>query len=267
MGRTAFTRNELSEIKRLLGEIRRTDRSRQKSLRGRLRRDFDFYITDFATDNQGFVASDVDVLVRRGVITVIDDGVESDDSDCDRRQTEDDSRAAPRDPEALDCGMPIDFGRSALDAAGFEGWRTWDELRLSSFEGVPPGPCVYVVFRVATDEPSFLAESPAGRFKGQNPTVPIDVLRAAWVPGAQVVYVGKGSVGKRRLRQYAQYGAGRPVGHRGGRYIWQLVDAPDLLVAWCSVGNSDGAREHERRLLLHFADLHAGRLPFANLAR
>jgi len=201
------------------------------------------------------------------VITVIEDGPESDDPDCDRQRAEDDSRAAPRDPGAVDCGVPIDFSRSALDAAGFTGWRAWDELRVSSFQSVPLGPCVYLVFWVATDEPTFLAESPAGRFKGQDPTVSIDVLRAAWITGAQVIYVGKGSVGKRRLRRYAQYGAGRPFGHRGGRYIWQLGDAPDLLVAWCSVGNSDSARADERRLLLHFADLHGGRLPFANLAR
>ena len=70
MGRTSFSRPELEAIKRLVQEIRRADRARQKSLRARLRREFDFYISDFSTDQRGFVASDIDVLLRRGTIMV-----------------------------------------------------------------------------------------------------------------------------------------------------------------------------------------------------
>ena len=42
---------------------------------------------------------------------------------------------------------------------------------------------------------------------------------------------------------------GEPVGHRGGRLIWQLADANRLLVAWHVVTWDETARDYERRLL------------------
>lgn len=57
----------------------------------------------------------------------------------------------------------------------------------------------------------------------------------------------------------------RPIGHWGGRYIWQLADADELLVAWHPISWDEAAREYERRLLAHFGDLDEGRRPFANL--
>ena len=68
-----------------------------------------------------------------------------------------------------------------------------------------------------------------------------------------------------RLRQYARFGAGAPVGHWGGRYIWQLADSSELLVAWHVISWYEIARDYERRLLKRFAELHDGRRPFANL--
>jgi hypothetical protein len=111
----------------------------------------------------------------------------------------------------------------------------------------------------------FLDGNPGGRFKDKDPTVDGATLRASWVPECSVVYIGKADIASRRLRQFARFGAGEPVGHWGGRYIWQLADSDDLLVAWHPVSWAETAREYERRLLAHFAGLHGGARPFANL--
>lgn len=57
-------------------------------------------------------------------------------------------------------------------------------------------------------------------------------LRANWVDGAEVVYIGKADNLLRRLREFARFGEGEPIGHWGGRLIWQLSDSAELLVAW-----------------------------------
>jgi len=69
--RHQFRQVEITKIKQLLKDIRGSDRDRQKVLRGQLRR-MGFYITDYATDQAGFTPSDVDRLVTRGVIKLMD---------------------------------------------------------------------------------------------------------------------------------------------------------------------------------------------------
>jgi hypothetical protein len=69
MGRRSFTPAEIDELRRLIREKQTADPSRQKALRARMRR-MGFHISDFASDVGGFVASDLDDLIRRGVIVV-----------------------------------------------------------------------------------------------------------------------------------------------------------------------------------------------------
>jgi len=264
MGRTAFTPTELAAIKSLLREIRAAERSRQKSLRARLRREFGFYISDFASDQQGFVASDVDALVRRGVITVV---VQPGDAQRSVGVSKQPARArsASAAPRSRQAAAPASFFREDLKEAGFVGWRTWKDLHASRFADIPGGPGVYVVYRPSSAPPVFLDVNPGGHFKGRDPTVNVERLAAAWVQDAHVIYIGKAEGLRVRLRQYARFGAGEPVGHWGGRYVWQVSDSDETLVAWHAITWQERARDYERRLMQQFADVHAARRPFANL--
>jgi len=265
MGKTSFSRAELAAIKSLLKEIRRADPPRQKVLRARLRRMFDFYISDFAADQQGFVATDVDALVRYGVITVTTTTATS----TKERSPTSAGRALPARARAAHAysraaSTPRSFTRADLEAAGFIGWRTWAELRANKLAELPLHPGAYLVHRPALDDPVFDDTSLAGHFKRRDPTVPIEVLADNWVAHAHALYIGKANALRARLRQYARFGAGERVGHWGGRYIWQLADVGELVVAWRAIASGD-TREYERQLLERFAALYDGRRPFANL--
>lgn len=156
--------------------------------------------------------------------------------------------------------MTTTFSHAELEAEGFRGWvplATLDTAR------VPNEPGVYLVYRVTPSGPAqYLATSAAGRFKKRDPSVDESVLRSKWVTGASTLYIGKGTNLRRRLRQYKQFGAGHPVGHWGGRYVWQLADHPALLAAWQPSFSPETA---EAELLRRFMEAY-GRLPFANIA-
>lgn len=108
-----------------------------------------------------------------------------------------------------------------LRADGFSGFVRFQEI---DGEVVPREPGVYVVLRVATATPMFLEVSPAGHFKGRDPTVPVSDLRAAWVPGAKVVYIGKAAAGRsgRGLRKAFDRVPTSWRGEAGGALGWTL---------------------------------------------
>ena len=158
-----------------------------------------------------------------------------------------------------------------LTVRGFQGFRTADDLRATSLTSVPSTQGVYCVLRVSTTSPQFLSTNPGGKFKGRDPTQTEEWLVKKWIVGATILYIGKAGGGssretlKRRLRSYLNFGAGRPCAHWGGRSIWQLADAKDLLFAWRETLPEDAVAV-ERSMLLRFKR-EFNRLPFANLRK
>jgi len=162
----------------------------------------------------------------------------------------------------------MDWDITGLRRAGFTGFVPFDR----AVEDAPQASGVYVVVRSRPTPPAFLAASPAGWFKGLDPSYPGGRLEAAWVDGSAIVYVGKAgrAPGSRRglrarLREYAAFGSGKAVGHRGGRAIWHLDDYAQLLVAWRETAPGRRASDEESEMLADFITHHAGRLPFANM--
>ncbi|WP_373202363.1 hypothetical protein [Mycobacterium marinum] len=154
-----------------------------------------------------------------------------------------------------------------VDLSGFTGWVPFAALPT---EEVPTGPGVYVIVRPSDEPPTFLDISPAGHFKGKDPTVPVAELHALWVAGTRTVYIGKASLGssgrrglRKRLDEYRRFGAGEPVGHSGGRRIWQLTDHANLLVGWRETADADAPRT-ETEMIAQFR-AHYGVRPFANM--
>ncbi len=159
--------------------------------------------------------------------------------------------------------VPPSFNRQGPEAAGFTGFIPFDEVPAAP---TPASPGVYAVVRDPDVPPEYLDCSVAGRFKGRNPTVGSVVLARKWVDTATVVYIGKATSLSGRLRAYASIGRGNPVGHWGGRYVWQLADHDRLLVAWLALPHGTDPFDAEHALLDAFTAEY-GALPFANIRR
>lgn len=159
----------------------------------------------------------------------------------------------------------------AARSAGFFGFQSIGELRRSNSSDVPRLPGVYLIISPTAGVPTFLPNSTGGHFKGKDPTVPMTALREKWVAGSVAVYVGKAggdnsaATLRSRLKQYVQFGAGIPIGHWGGRYIWQMESSEALVVAWKPTEDqSPLAIEQE---MLDTFTVSFGKLPFANCRR
>lgn len=158
------------------------------------------------------------------------------------------------------------FKRDDLSRRGFAGFVRFKGIDYSV---IPDRPGVYIVLREKTQRPAFLATNPAGHFKGRDPTVSVAELEAAWPTGAHCVYIGKADIGsnadrhlRQRIKEFRRYGDGHPVGHQGGRRIWQLSDADEYVIAWM-VTTDDDPKDVEGDLLREFVATY-GRRPIGN---
>ncbi|HSZ33219.1 MAG TPA: hypothetical protein VK772_07905 [Puia sp.] len=159
----------------------------------------------------------------------------------------------------------------AIKKLGFTGFKTikhlWNDYRV-----VPDVEGVYVVLNPDCIKKSLLSKGVGGFFKGRDPNVPVSDLSKRWVENCHVLYFGKAGGGpenkstlRSRLKLYLDFGKGKPVGHSGGRYIWQLSHHPELIVAWKETPEDD-PRKIEGQLIKEFEDFY-GKLPFANIVR
>lgn len=153
----------------------------------------------------------------------------------------------------------MSFSVTSLSADGFTGWLSFAEARACV--AIPATGGVYAVSYVSRDPVAFLAASPGGRFKGNDPTVAPEVLAANWLDH-EIVYIGQSGNLKRRIRQFADFGAGKPIGHWGGRLIWQLAEPDKLRIAW-KVTPDRVPVEVETEMLAAFRREY-GKPPFAN---
>jgi hypothetical protein len=154
-----------------------------------------------------------------------------------------------------------DFSKAGLSAVGFVGWipihQVLDRLDAPRTGGV------YAVAMATAGPPTFSETSSGGRFKAKDPTVSNYVLVSNWVQDAEIIYIGKSGNLQRRLREFAKFGQGQPIGHWGGRLIWQ-ISAPALVVGWKETPDNSPAFV-EAEMLAAFIGIY-GQRPFANLA-
>ena len=160
-----------------------------------------------------------------------------------------------------------------IKANGFKGFIEITDLRRDN-KIIPADRGVYLILK--TDRPhKFLRSGTGGHFKKKNPNVDIGILNDNWVDNSIVIYIGQaGGVrnGKwsdsnlrERLKKYFDFGLGKPVGHWGGRLIWQIENSDKLIVCWKELPDKvkDPCKE-ESKLIEKFKTTF-GKRPFANL--
>lgn len=270
-GKREFTESEIARLRELIKERVQAPKGKQAQIRNKMRR-----IGFYGQDDWGIQdcqLADLDGLIRSGQITVI--GATA------PRPTGGVPKPGGREQEANEVAQ-TDEGAEELDCPDLD-FKSIDNLRRNGFSGfvsvaalrqdltqIPDIRGVYMVVRQIGSQPQFRATGSGGHYKGTDPNVPIEKLRKNWVEETCVLYIGKAgdehsqATLRSRLRQYLQFGAGKPIGHKGGRYIWQLEDAEDLLFCWKPLPSGNPPKE-ETALLAAFKCQYEGRLPFANL--
>ena len=167
----------------------------------------------------------------------------------------------------LDAARRWDASR--LRERGFTGFHSVSHLMRTRCLEVPVERGVYVVVRDTDAPPEFRERSVGGRYRHEDPSVAVEDLAKRWVAGARVLYIGGArgpgvrSLLQQRVKRYLRFGQGKAVGHRGGRYVWQLLDHIALQIAWLTTPDADPAALAAE--VLDGFSAHHGRPPFANL--
>jgi len=156
-----------------------------------------------------------------------------------------------------------------IKSQGFVGFIKVSDLMRDSSK-IPDRPGVYMVLYTGSGTPVFINPGTGGFFKGKNPNMSSSGLMQNWVKDTVVVYIGKAGGSdssatlNKRLRMYLRFGQGAPVGHYGGRLIWQIKNSGDLSICW-KTQITEEPRNVEAGLIRRFLDEYQVR-PFANLA-
>jgi hypothetical protein len=159
---------------------------------------------------------------------------------------------------------------SKIEEQGFIGFKTVHQL-WSDHSAIPNEKGIYLVITPDPAKNLFLNQGVGGFHKNRNPNIDLNRLGQRWVSDSLVLYIGQAggngssSTLKKRLKQYLDFGKGKPVGHYGGRFIWQLANHPDLIIAWKNIEGKD-TRDEEKRYIHEFESFY-GVLPFSNINR
>ncbi|OWR81629.1 hypothetical protein SJDPG12_08605 [Porphyromonas gingivalis SJD12] len=153
---------------------------------------------------------------------------------------------------------------------GFKGFESVKDLREDSSR-IPQKKGVYLVLKPQDMDVKFLKTGTGGHFKDKDPNVSIDKLKAKWIEDTLVLYVGRtGSKSEdrtlyKRINELLRFGQGENIGHRGGRYLWQINHSEELVICWKEMQDED-PEEIWKQLLWDFESVYS-KLPFANLRR
>ena len=173
------------------------------------------------------------------------------------------ARHDPEHPSTLGDSTEAIVSAANARAAGFTGFLTVGECMKSGFPtGRPPSLSgVYILCAPTGFEPDFIPPDEA--LAAGNVHFPWTAERLArkWVESAEVLYIGKSTEFRRRLRQLVRHAQGRTVTHTGGEIVWQLRGFQHLLICWRPCHEP---REFESSLLQAFRRSQEGKLPFAN---
>ena len=267
-----FTSAEISSIEDLVRRKCNAPGNEQKAIRDRIR-EIGFYWSDFSQyakvfglsyDPEGFKAL-VRKLQNEGVITIKNSSADRASDNSYAKIFSDKSPAPVKKPEnRKSVAAGVADRKVSIDISDFDGGFSVEELWKTKSGHIPDTSGVYMVVRESNEMPEFLKVGTGGYFKGENPNVSESELRANWVAGAAVVYIGKAASLRSRLSQYLRFGQGKPAGHRGGRYIWQLKDAPQLKFYWKEV---EGDYDAEESAMINAFKARYGCRPFANLVK
>ena len=147
----------------------------------------------------------------------------------------------------------------------FKGFKTIRELKESCSE-VPSSNGVYLVLRRNNQQPIFSISSLGGYVKVPNdsPCYSLSYLQEQYVNGTSILYIGKSTNMRSRLRSYMRFGQGKRASHGGGRAIWQMTDVDDFVICWAET--LENSRMVEWRMIQAFKLSHEGKRPFANMS-
>jgi hypothetical protein len=96
-------------------------------------------------------------------------------------------------------------------------------LHASAYAGVP---AAYGRLSPLGEPAAVFARRIRWSLQGTRPTVAVETLRAKWVPGAHVIYVGKADVAQRRMREFGQAPPRRRGVHRSPVGSCQRIRSP-----------------------------------------
>ncbi len=261
--KSIFTSDEFKRIIALVAEKEKANSSKQKGIRDKIRR-IGLYWREIAPGME-YTVENVKRLFENGTLR-ISDGEKKENKPVVSSSV---LVVSPivEDPLTVKPDDSVNFSNqneiSEYKSEGFDGFIPVRILRESK-SIIPDMKGIYVVLRTSEDAPVFLEKGSAKVLEDKDPNVAEEVLAAKYVSGSQTVYIGKATNLRNRLGQLLRFGDGRCINHWGGRYLWQLADAEDLLIAW-KVITSENPREVESRMLNDFKNRY-GKLPFANIS-